>query len=424
MTENIVTGNFDAETFWRSNGHAVLPSISDKNTAYVNESMQELLFVFCGPDDLLITRTPFSASLKEYLREIGYDFMADSVNVSGDAEPANADIISLIEKYGTKREQDFKGSKLKLFAPLPNAANWCEKNAAVYDQPDLNIVIKANSKEFSCDIRRRLGIDYESFLAENSDELYEKALSFLKKQKSFLIKDLLGVSGKGNILISSEAILNRVCRYLRKQESEGKACRFLLEELLDKDFDFSCVAEIEKDGKVKISVPQVIRIENLAYRGTVTPNSRQLRMAEESGYYGYIENACKILFEEGYYGFVCFDSMCLKDGGIVPIVEINARCSMSQIKNRIDGKFQKPNQVSLLNYIYINNGRCEDYKNNLFSNMKDILFRGSGGVIPVSSNTVYIDGSSQNKGKFYYYILADSENELNEYEQKVKELSL
>lgn len=47
------------------------------------------------------------------------------------------------------------------------------------------------------------------------------------------------------------------------------------------------------------------------------------------------------LYADGYFGDVCVDSMLLRDGSLAPLVEINARKSMSLIKHNVDRQLKQ-----------------------------------------------------------------------------------
>ncbi|MFD2876797.1 hypothetical protein ACFTAO_13750 [Paenibacillus rhizoplanae] len=78
-----------------------------------------------------------------------------------------------------------------------------------------------------------MGIRNSSSIAESAEELLTYGLLLLRTGQ-VLVKDPLGVSGKGNMLISSERMLKRIAAYLLEQESRGKQTQFIIEPLLDK----------------------------------------------------------------------------------------------------------------------------------------------------------------------------------------------
>ncbi|MGE7826938.1 hypothetical protein [Paenibacillus sp. NPDC093718] len=70
----IVMGTFDPETRWRDPALARLPAMPDKDRQSIVLCMDELLFPFCGPDDVLYTRCKIDPALHEYLNGLGLSF--------------------------------------------------------------------------------------------------------------------------------------------------------------------------------------------------------------------------------------------------------------------------------------------------------------------------------------------------------------
>ena len=70
----IVMGTFDPETRWRDPALARLPAMPDKERESIVLCMDELLFPFCGPDDVLYTRCKIDPALHEYLNGLGFLF--------------------------------------------------------------------------------------------------------------------------------------------------------------------------------------------------------------------------------------------------------------------------------------------------------------------------------------------------------------
>ncbi|MFD1906532.1 hypothetical protein ACFSQ7_25010 [Paenibacillus rhizoplanae] len=59
--------------------------------------------------------------------------------------------------------------------------------------------------------------------------------------------------------------------------------------------------------------------------GSESMEEEERMVLERAGYFDVMIQVANDLFKDGYFGPVCIDSMVLKDGTLVPIVEINAR---------------------------------------------------------------------------------------------------
>lgn len=123
------------------------------------------------------------------------------------------------------------------------------------------------------------------------------------------------------------------------------------------------------------------------------------------------------LHADGYYGEVCVDSMLLRDGSLAPLVEINARKSMSLIKHHVDRRFKQEGMHTCLIQVPLAAMGKVHYEE-LLERMEEtgILFSlGAGeGVMPLTSSALQpLDPSraaGSTKGKLYAALTYRSED--------------
>lgn len=412
----IISGNFNAEAFWTTPQMATVPSIRDTNTDIVSEGMQELLFAFCACGDCLLTREAFNPELKSYLKTIGFNFNNIAVNCWEEAAP-NAALFSIV---GNDICVDFAlDTQLLLFGAQEEAAEWASAHKIVYRYPPISVIHRVNSKCFSWEVRKALNCDYPTVHIISEKHFEKEAERFFSNGKPYIVKEPMGVSGKGNFVVDDDRLHRYMLRHVKKQAAAGKHIDYLLESYLPKKMDFSCVAEVSETGDIHLLGVQQIAVSNLAYTGTRDLDPSLLNLLEQSNYEETIISSCKIFYEAGYFGFLCFDSMVLEDDTIIPIVEVNARYSMSQIKWALDARLKSDKmkhtmlgQVDVLHPSAFNIEQLLD---------APFIFRGESGVVPLSANAVYSQHYQQIKGRLYYYILAQTPQQLRFYEQEIKE---
>ena len=201
--------------------------------------------------------------------------------------------------------------------------------------PDPKAVRRVNSKADS----HTLG---EALFGLHHEELYWVAKALMERgtdrleEGSFLVKDLFGVSGKGTILISSPAMLRAVVRHPRNEEMRGQQTAILKESLLDRKTDLSCLMRIAPDGTLTILSIQGVMNDGFSIRAIWTAGLDLHSVLEAQRDFGPVEPVAKALFRDGYHGHVCLDSMILRDGWHLRIVEINARKPMGLVNHHID----------------------------------------------------------------------------------------
>jgi hypothetical protein len=192
----------------------------------------------------------------------------------------------------------------------------------------------------------------------------------LLEKGNFLVKEIFGVSGKGNLLINSLKLLERIVKYIETSEAKGKTCTFVIEEFLNRELDFSCGFKIAQDGTTEIEGIQKILNHQFNYGGSEAADGEFVNFLYDKRYFETIENISKELYRDGYFGEVCVDSMLLKSGEIVPVIEINARKSMGFVNNGIDRNLSRYGMKG--NLMNINLGVPCDLK------FEDILERLNG----------------------------------------------
>ncbi|MFB9330905.1 hypothetical protein ACFFSY_33605 [Paenibacillus aurantiacus] len=434
----LIIGTFDAERFWRDPNLARLPAFHDPEMENVVMAMDELLFPFCEAQDRLITRYRMNASHKAYLHAIGFEFHSNSTDLESPeggsaARTANVfDLITSADRMGDMDPQWLDGARLSPFAVIPGADRTAARYGLKQNFAAIETVRTVNSKLYSTELNRRLGLRSDSQTIYSHEELLATGLTLLR-QGPFLIKDEFGVSGKGNLLIESEAILRRVTSYLGEQYGKGRTVRFIVEPFLRKELDFSCQFHIEEDGTYRfISVQQLVN-RNFAYQGSFTADDTLLQVLREAEYFEVMKLAARELYRAGYYGDVCVDSMLLTDGRIVPIVEVNARRSMSLIKHYVDRYLEKHAAAGSMTHVTVQFA-CEATFEQLLETLdrEGVLYKPDRGfgILPLSANTLLINKivsegkgvrNKQVKGRLYYS-LVEGEQDNERLSAKVKDV--
>jgi len=426
----LTMGMFDAERFWRDPGLARLPAFADRAAERIVAAMDELLFALCEPDDLLVTRYRMDAHHLAYLHEIGFRFAASRADLDGETEGEGqgaghaADGLTVFDLLARSLPERMLGAgwpdgvRLSPFAVIPGVEQAAAAHRLQLDCPAVETVRQVNSKLYSLELARRLGVSSDSRIVYSHEELLALGLELLG-QGSFLIKDEFGVSGKGNLLIESEAILRRIAAHLASQSGQGKTVRFIVDPFLRKALDFSCQFHIAADGGYRfISVQKVVN-NGFAYQGSFTADERLLAILLDADYFELMREVARELHRSGYYGDVCVDSMLLEDGRVVPIVEINARQSMSLIKQRLDARLQQEGAAGSMTSLTVQASPTQSMETLLAAlEQAAQLYRPERGrgVVPLGANTLFIHHrlaarqgapAKTAKGRIYLYVIAD-----------------
>jgi len=422
LAGKLVLGTFNAEKYWREDGLACLPELYDAGAAKIVRAMDELLFPLCERGDVLLTRFKMDPAFKDYLNRLGFQFVSNNFNLeeitAAAAGPGGGCIEELLNrKRRDPRLLEFLGpvSSLHPYAVLPGTTETVKNFGWEECHPPYEAVKKVNSKEYSNELNERIGVKKYGKIIHSTDEYHETAAR-IGNGRGFIIKDLYGVSGKGNLLVAGPSLQKRIGKHLAAQEEKGLAVRFLMEPYFDKVYDFSCQLYIGRTGDSRIVSIQEIKNYLFTYIGSLSAGDDFICFLKDRGYFELMQKVAEELYGDGYCGDVCIDSMILKNDELVPVVEINARKSMGLINYYID-RFLAG--YSARGYFVFFTAVCEGRTgfHDILEKLEHegILFtaaRGRG-VLPLSANALFVnqDEEKSYKGRFYFSAAAGTQHE-------------
>ncbi|WP_138750952.1 hypothetical protein [Paenibacillus sinopodophylli] len=425
--KHVFVATFDAEQYWRDSQLAKLPFFPDGDAERIVSAMDEMMFLFSQPGDVILTRKAFQPAYLNYLRSIGFDFESNpfDLDVRNEKQKSMFELLLESDYHSQLTEMIGNNAVLAPFAVLPRGDQVCESYKLQGRLPSFAIVQRVNSKLYSHHMKDRLQIRNVGQVIQSGGDLLETGEKLLQ-EGSFLIKDLFGVSGKGNLLITSKSMLERIAAYLTSQENKGKAVQFIVEPLLSKSEDFSCQFHLNDEGKLDmIAVNKLINVD-FAYTESCTPDQSFLANLEEKGYFKMMENIGRELFKDGYIGHVCVDSMILEDGEVIPLIEINARKSMSLIKNQVDKHLKQRGLSGNLSYLSVSNENASFGFEHLLDSLdkEGLLYTASNGkgVFPLSANTLDVNQHLKKaaKGRLYYSIVSKDVHEKQQLNEQLR----
>lgn len=413
----LYAAKFNAEKYWDSSETIKLPSISNKNLDNIVTAFDEISYAFCKKNDYILTSVPMDKAHLQYLNTLGFTF----INI-----PVFQEISKLKEGKVDYKLEDFdemevpSGVILSTYAVTNDYINISEKFGFLYEHPSIEIIKNVNSKKYSTILAKEFaGNDY-SYLIDDVSQLNIIGKELLETYNAIMLKEEYGVSGKGNLKITDLKALQRISDYCLSQLEKGKKLSVILEPFFPIATDFSVQYKIESSGQSeRISIQKVLNNQS-TYNGSINLEDDLKNRLEKEGYFNIIEKTCSRLYSDGYYGDVCIDSMILANGRIIPIVEINARKSMSLIKHNLEQKltsFEGGKIHSCLFYIDLTCRGNLTFENLLYELMEhNLLYTDEKreGVIPLTANTLFINRLLTNresyKGRLYFMSVTNLTN--------------
>ncbi|WP_018680216.1 hypothetical protein [Actinokineospora enzanensis] len=319
-------GTFDTERWWRPADLAELPSARSEQTAPIG--MTELLGAFCAPGDLLLTRRPVAAGVRESLAACGIEFdhrvvpgdQADTLERLVLADPGALDLVGGC-------------SGLSPYSVLDDTVALAARFGWDRSFPAADVVAEVNSKSWSNELVRELGLLGAGQAVRSPDEL---AAAVAGIPGVAVVKDPFGVSGRAMLAVPTDGVLRAIVRTLRAQVVRGRRVELIVQPKFDKHLDFSAHLIIARDGDSRLLGAQTMTNEGFRHIGSAPAEPALIAALRERGYFDVLEKVSERLARAGYWGPVGVDSMLLRDGSLVPVLEINARQSLGLLTLTLD----------------------------------------------------------------------------------------
>jgi hypothetical protein len=232
------------------------------------------------------------------------------------------------------------------FAITPRSVQFCGDLRLTLAAPGLEVAREVNSKVWSAVAREKAGAPLGS-VAFSSTEAFAQAAALLERGP-VILKEAFGVSGAGNVVVTSHARLRAIARVLRTEERCGRRVEVVVEPFLQKYADFSSQLELGSDGRWEFLGFQSILNRGSRYLGSRRVSEQNLASLNASDLMETLDSVARQLAEAGYYGPACVDGMILSDGSVTPILEVNARMSMGLLNLLLTHKISKWDLTSTL----------------------------------------------------------------------------
>ena len=372
----IYISELNSEEKLRTEDAFTLPEISlfSKTSRALVRGMDALVITMLDPGDILVTAELLP---QEYL-----DYWCENItevkclSPSGDMDSIYSRLI-----HDSSMTDILKDREIINYALVPDYYEMCSILGIDSTEPPLSVIKELNSKVYS----------------------------------NILIKDAMGVSGKGMLLIDSQGMADRLAVHFTKQAEKGRTkFDFILEPYLNRVMDFSCIFTIDTEGKINIDGFQKNESKGFAYHGTGPLTANEYEMIMASGYRDTVIKIAEAMADKGYHGYACIDSMIAEGDIVIPLLEINPRMSLSRFNLKVSERIGRACRLGYIEGKLGDGVSVEQVLNELED--KGLLYtscRGSG-VIPLAPG-IWNDSDLIGKRiRIYYIIVYNTEDEYEE----------
>jgi biotin carboxylase len=412
-------GNFEVERDWKQKQRIGLPVISSQSKSHL--CLAELALLLSEPQDLVLLKDEPDADFLDYLSALGWR-MPQVVTTDRNTES----LESLTRMFLTAEtegapEAVARWSQAGSCYLMPHGTSACEERLSTkwgipLATPPSRITQSVNSKLFSRKLCEKHRIpQVKGHPVETLDELERafKDLSPLLKHSPLVLKEGMGVSGKGMLRIENEAKYQQVVRMLRQTADKRGTdqTEFVLEEWIDKSQDLNIHFIIGKDGEVERVDVLTALVNKGSHLGHVHPHL--LSPANAEALKAYASVLGRALNAEGYYGAAGLDAMVGADGALYPCVEINARLNMSTYHTRVLHEWVgEDRHVLIRSFSFYKIGQLPF--SSIQSALQERLYTATsrkGALICAFAPVNTQDNNLGNRGKLYTMLVGDTPQE-------------
>lgn len=426
----IFLGNFEVEELWAAD-ELGLPRVSAAGGTAVVNSMDEFALLLGGKGDHVVLKHAPDEAYHAYLLDLGLEL--PEVHVAAAPDPArnvSQDALADPALVAALGELAADGAHL-----LPHGVSEVEEELSARTgvplaTPGAALCKSVNSKVYSRRIADELGLRQPvGWACDTLDELtaaLPEAAAVLETGRNVVVKEAFGVSGKGIAVVTNEQRLDRLARMIGKSANRAGRERIamVVETWVDKLADLNYQFTVSQDGQVRFDFVKEAITEGGVHKGHRMPprlDDTQLAVIREAA-----DALGARLAQDGYYGVVGVDALVEPDGGIFPVLEINARNNMSTYQVPLQERFVPADAVAMARHYPVRLTTPLPFAR-LRDQLGELIFQGGrSGLLVNNFATVNagadVAGAGEAfAGRLYGVLIGSSAEEVDELDRRIIE---
>ncbi|MEU9329627.1 peptide ligase PGM1-related protein [Streptomyces canus] len=385
--ELVFLGNFEVEDQW-ARGEPGLPRLAFGSGSVIVNRMDEFALLLAGKGDHVVLKGEPDPDYLSHLEELGFDL--PGLLVVERQDPGSTVTQDALEDRPVLRELGrigARGGVVCAHGVSELEERLAERAGIALAAPPAVVCKAVNSKIYSRRLAGELGIrqarGWTCVSLAELDAAVDAARALLADGRRVVFKDAFGVSGKGIEVVEDERRLDRLHRMIgsRARKAGDDRAGLVVEEWVAKRADLNYQFTVGRDGRVHVDFVKEALTEGGVHLGHRIPARLTERQTAE------LTEVSRLLggrlADDGYFGVVGVDAMVDPDGGLYPIVEINARHNMSTYQASIQEAFIGSGSTALVRRYPLRLGVPLPF-GSLHRALADLLFdpaRGTGLLI-------------------------------------------
>lgn len=400
--------NIGLEKYW--NGEVY--TVKDTREDIIVNHMEEMNLLLTRKQDILILRArPDTAYLRE-MEQFGCEIPAIVCPGREDETKSISELV--LEDDALIGEIKTLASSRENVIFVPYGVSTLEEEIAA----KLGVALFGSSNEINRMINNK--VFSRQFAVEQGfrvsrgrvccgfDELKKEAEEAIKRYPKIIIKEPCGASGKGLWVVEGEAKLRSTLLIIKRFFKDRLDGEWLVEEWCDKSADLNYQIYVAENGEVDVFSVKEQRVSGTVYIGSVMPPAFPKEIMEECRACG--KRIGQELYQKGYRGILGVDAMILADGGLIPVIEINGRFTLSTYVSFIQEKMKTAKVFAFYRRIALSCG--DDYMTVKEKLIEENLWLQEGrGMFVYTSETIR-EQRTGDAGRMFGLIFAKDEEDM------------
>jgi Pre ATP-grasp domain/ATP-grasp domain len=333
----VYLNNFEVERSWAA-GEPKLPGAGISFADATVNRMEEMGALLAESADVVVLKGPIDPRYAGYLDSLGA--AAGSTVWAENSESARTVTEDALASPALLEQLRGLGDGRTYLMPLgisPAEEELAKETGLPLAGPSAQTCKAVNGKIFSRRLVEATGLRaVPGFVCETVGELRGALEAALAGGGRAVVKESLGVSGRGMVVVDDERAASRLLRLIERRGPDAPA-GLVVESWIERAQDLNYQFVVSRGGGVRFVTVKAAVLRNNIHQGHRFPVDLPGQAVA-----GLHEAAAALgagLFAEGYYGLVGVDAMLGPDGTLYPCLEINARFNMSTYQSRISERF-------------------------------------------------------------------------------------
>lgn len=225
-----------------------------------------------------------------------------------------------------------------------------------------------------------------------------------------VVKESLGVSGRGMVVVEDERGAGRLLRLIERRGLDAPA-NLVVESWIEHAQDLNYQFVVSRTGEVRFETVKAAVLRGGVHQGHRFPV--ELSPATTAELHDATQKIGEALFAEGFYGMVGVDAMLGSDGTLYPCLEINARFNMSTYQSRIAERFIPEGTHAIAATIGLRPSRVHTF-DEVAQALGDLFFDGTRRPAVLVNNFATLNAAATDggfHGRLYAICVADTAEE-------------